>query len=534
MPPKKEMTCPMPDVKNILPGLKKPKSGINYDSESLRKSFSYDHEQTLAKNILNKIDGDVEVIQISPQLGGLTHALLASESVSQVIVFDSSPFFVNNINNWGLGPDVTIEHEHLDAKDVKPESVIVLDLHDPDSFYQAVDVLQSNLISWSEAKLIVLRTEKSFDLPAIGYQVENVSEDPNEDIYYLTVNRLSDKTWEKDLKQFLDSFLPHFIQEDVKKYTSKDAMKYWKIAFTHESVDPKNNYEDLELLGDRFLEAAFTKYLYKSIDGITKSQVNNVKSFYVQKRFLKNVAMKFGLDKFIRTTNLTIHAQEDSFESFMGGLVEVSDSIVEGLSYINCFNFVIWAFDDVEFDLEYVGAGNATMIVDQFMKSLNIRDALAEDVKPEGDKFNFTLSLKPFAVARLAQLGKTVPAVIGRGVHYTQNEARNYAYEMAKKIFWDVGIRKDWIRQQKEGIALDVPGVVEYKDQALAKARRMKPPFVALYFQKSRTTTTNLQTAVNLMGKLEDGTEKILTTGYARGADMRSASVDAIRKWTSC
>ena len=111
-----------------------------------------------------------------------------------------------------------------------------------------------------------------------------------------------EKEWYKSLHTFLKGFLPKFMPEKfVPKFLTPDAMKLWRLAFTTESIDPTQNSEDIEMLSDGLLDYCVVRHMYQRVPDIKKSQVNEMKSRWVNKPFLGTLSTQLGLVDHVAT-----------------------------------------------------------------------------------------------------------------------------------------------------------------------------------------------------------------------------------------
>ena len=131
----------------------------------------------------------------------------------------------------------------------------------------------------------------------------------------------------------------------LEELTDSEAMLIWKRAFTHESynVEPDENYETTEWLGDQFVGSAFCKYLYSVLPKnlITERNLTLFNNYYMSKNFQPQLARKLGLSDFVRlgkAAPIFQKIEEDIFESFFGALVDIADNkLGQGVGYVLTF-----------------------------------------------------------------------------------------------------------------------------------------------------------------------------------------------------
>lgn len=165
----------------------------------------------------------------------------------------------------------------------------------------------------------------------------------------------SAQRWLKSLQNYLDAVLEPIIPKSNERalYINNDAMIVWSAAYTHETFDAENHYEDLEYFGDLILKWSFPKYLKKSFPYLNKAELTETYTAYMSKMEQGYLAQDLGFDKFLRIRgvgDVIFNVKTDIFESFFGALESISDSIVEGLGPLNCFNMVTVMFDNREID----------------------------------------------------------------------------------------------------------------------------------------------------------------------------------------
>lgn len=123
---------------------------------------------------------------------------------------------------------------------------------------------------------------------------------------------------EQRISELLSNFIPH---KNVKYIVNSKNIKYWKRAFTHDSVNYKKNYEKYEFLGDSIVGYAFNKFLYYEKGIKTAALLNNLLNFYMSKDYQPKIAEKINIvDLGIYNPSIKIDASvyEDIFEAFFG------------------------------------------------------------------------------------------------------------------------------------------------------------------------------------------------------------------------
>lgn len=154
-------------------------------------------------------------------------------------------------------------------------------------------------------------------------------------------------------------------QKYIDSILQPEGMTYFNKAFTHISVDPNNNYEFLETLGDLTLNKCVLFYLCRRFpqlncpygsDMISKLKINTIKS-----ESFANIAESIGfwnfisIDKTIRTDSISKRKTlEDVCESFFGVLELLGDKYFTiGIGYELCYKIVSFILDQKEISLDY-------------------------------------------------------------------------------------------------------------------------------------------------------------------------------------
>ena len=179
--------------------------------------------------------------------------------------------------------------------------------------------------------------------------------------------------WLQKLQSFLNGILTPVIKDKAKRYRYLDrsAMKVWATAFTHETVSPSDNYEDLEYAGDAVLKWAFPKYLKRRFPYLHKGEFTELNVAYMSKIMQAQLARDMGLGEHIRVKGIDraiLNLETDVFESFFGALEEISDSILNGSGAAQCYNMILHLFQNIEID-ETKGRGSAkTQVIQMFVR----------------------------------------------------------------------------------------------------------------------------------------------------------------------
>jgi dsRNA-specific ribonuclease len=321
---------------------------------------------------------------------------------------------------------------------------------------------------------------------------------------------------ETNLLAFIQSFLPQFVKNPpVSAYLAPEFQPLWIRAFTHETVDPENNYELFEYKGDRTLDYAVNEYIMRRFPNATKGQYSNMKSALVSKSGLQAVNREFGFSSYAITFKSTRHLNEDLVESFLGALVEVSDRLVFGLGYLNVYNFVVWYFNQRNLSMEVQGKNPYRTLVQQVFSRLftqeRVSSMLQEEITHPGEDTLVALVLSPQARSRLAQkFNKRFPeGPLGTGQALDKKVATTMAYESAYSALRAQGVTEDWA--EAESLRMDFEAVGPEYERALAKARAAGYTDIVLF--KSVNMTDRAGTMAILVGVRPDGKRETIAVG---------------------
>jgi len=96
--------------------------------------------------------------------------------------------------------------------------------------------------------------------------------------------------------------------------------KLSEYALTHPSYDSKCSYERLEFLGDLVLDAVVGINLFRQYPSAEESFLTDLKSAYVNSKYLHNVGIVLKLRKFIRHKNYEVPKMDNFVESIIGAI----------------------------------------------------------------------------------------------------------------------------------------------------------------------------------------------------------------------
>jgi len=351
-----------------------------------------------------------------------------------------------------------------------------------------------------------------------------------------TIVKTNEEEWRKNLMLFLREILvPSVGKEYVDLLLSEDVMDIWANAFTHETFDLNNNYEQLETIGDRVLELPFVKLILMRYPDLTSKEITLIKSHYLSKIFQGSTSRNLGFAPWIRIAEglPTVSILEDTFESFFGALYEAAEkNLGPGFGYVTALNFLIDLFKDIEIDLTVAKGKPKSQIKEIFEKLQWGRGGPVESFETtENGQHIFKISLTDAAYQYLRNLNPDISRVIGVGYGSSKTNADNNAYANALITLQRNGITWDWAQNQKEIYELTSPDFEPYINDALAKIE--KDGYEKFEFFMSKTTTSLDNYIVQLIGVkyLETGKKFRVILSSGKYSDIQKGKIDVLRKY---
>lgn len=381
----------------------------------------------------------------------------------------------------------------------------------------------------SRGKLVLIRPKRST-------KIKNVSQG-----FYDKQNKkdISEEEWNKNFELFLKNTLSPVAKEDtIHKIINSNTLSLWKKAFTHETIDLNDNYEQLETIGDRVLELCFLKYLLRKFPDLSPQEITELKSKYMSKIYQGTTSRKLGFGDWIRVGNdiSTISILEDVFESFFGALFEISDNIIgDGVGYVLCLKFLTLIFEDVKFDLSKA-QGHPRSQIKEIFEMLKL-DPEIQDVSISEKGTNVTISISDHTHNELVELEKISrhsSKVIGIGFGPYKINAVNLAYSNALEYLEGLGITRSWAERQKELYDLMVPELDMYIEKALE--RMVSENYDRMYIRTSRTSVKAGNVVIQLVGeymceKKGKIQKKILTSG--KFPDIQTGKIEVVKQYAN-
>jgi dsRNA-specific ribonuclease len=149
----------------------------------------------------------------------------------------------------------------------------------------------------------------------------------------------------------------------INMLTDIPAMKIYGCAFTSELVDPDNNYQVLEQIGDLSGNKFIVNYMYQRFPQLDCAEgvkvVARLRINYGAKESFCEIARKLGFWEFISATNDLRHRKmkpllEDVFEAFLGATERILDKRNRvGVGYAIVHDILTTIFDEMHISLRY-------------------------------------------------------------------------------------------------------------------------------------------------------------------------------------
>ena len=335
------------------------------------------------------------------------------------------------------------------------------DLTSSDYLYEGIKIGNFTLEQWIDSmknvQLFVLKLPVGYKLKEeSGFVYETIILKDKIQITFVQHNEYyEDKQWYENLQSFIYALLEPVIPDNElrKKYVSNDAMKIWAKAFTHESYDPNNNYEEYEMFGDRLITAQFVDYLLRTEPNIKKDRLSNAVTYYMGRKKQGEYAMELKLLSMMRMyvteTYDNGHIKSDALESFYGALFNVGNSILNGLGYINTATFLDKIFEDKTIDEDIDPP--LTFILELF-KRLDWGPVI-KFIREKGNGFEMELSLPNVAMDYLQQNGIYFEShLLARERGSTKKAVKEMTYLKAFKKLREKGITRNWLDTHHEAL----------------------------------------------------------------------------------
>lgn len=371
--------------------------------------------------------------------------------------------------------------------------------------------------------------------------------------------------WLEGLREFLYEMMEPFIPDDDFRAAllDEEQMPIWAAAFTHETFDQNNNYEEIELVGDRMIEAAYPLYMFsrfRNIKRITKKELTEGKNTYMAKKEQSIRGKNHGFYKWLRAssiTNLKGDVNEDLYESFIGALYLTSDKLimfeyakkkskfdlVENDSFRLVRRFIAYDMDKVNIEF---GTPAKSMIV-QSLRRIGVifkNSEVLENFIPNNPKSATDLSGKGTIILTPAMAGiiasrlredgiyKQIPVTIGVAFGVNKDDALKNAYADAKVNLEKLGFTEEWSKNKRRILQWKTqnPALVE---RAIKKAKNEGYEELETFDVRSTGRSDHVVqiSGINLVEKrgVKDSKRTLLSSGT--GIDEQKAIENALKEF---
>ena len=166
-------------------------------------------------------------------------------------------------------------------------------------------------------------------------------------------------------KNLIRSILKHgnIKPKFVEAIFTEDNMRILDAAFTHQSANPRRNYQFLEILGDSTANDTLVWYFSRRFpqincpDGV--NTLARLKINYGSKKMFSKFAAKLGMWPFITASeevrkNAYSKTLEDVFEAFIGAIKKILDAtFMIGVGNAVIYDFIAGFMNTVDISLRY-------------------------------------------------------------------------------------------------------------------------------------------------------------------------------------
>lgn len=264
--------------------------------------------------------------------------------------------------------------------------------------------------------------------------------------YYYGVR---DESFKKMLVKALE--LSELSESERYDLLDDNALKQYSMAFTTSTIDPLNNYEFVEILGDGTVNKIVLWYMTRRFPQINCGEavdiLTKLKIKYVQSNTLSEFSEKLGFWSFISTTiDRTNHVYskqkilEDVFESFIAITETTFDrQYGQGKGYKYCYRIVSKLLDNLDISVNYDDLISSTTLVKEtvdYYPSIKVtyNKSVIETLSPNDEKIRVTAYLEKLE-------NPSLKTIIGKGVGFGK-DAEKICNDNAIKTLRSMGYNK--------------------------------------------------------------------------------------------
>lgn len=240
----------------------------------------------------------------------------------------------------------------------------------------------------------------------------------------------------------------HYIDMLLDDY----AMEQFGNAFTCDSVDPENNYQVMEQLGDLSGNKFIVGYMYARFPQLKCSSgvkiVARLRIVYGAKNSFSLLGEKLGFWPFISATNVQRERMkksllEDVFEAFLGTVESILDMrLTIGVGYAVVYSILKSLFDEMPISLEYENLFDAkTRLKELFDTNKQLGTLLYEEFTEKVNNFNQVMST--CYMIQVDMRGYKNKVRIGAGRASIKQDAQQKAAQDSLQYLSKHGYKKD-------------------------------------------------------------------------------------------
>lgn len=340
-----------------------------------------------------------------------------------------------------------------------------------------------------------------------------------------------EEKWLENLKEFLLQNIIPYTTEDKELWpilVSEEAMKIWKVAFTHESYNPNKgeNYEELEKLGDKVLGLNFLLYLMDKYPEFSRKELSEIPNYYLSKKELSKISYKLRLSTMARTNIRGINLDEDLFESLFGALFTIGDKlIIEGAGNLLCKRLLYSIYSEIYLDIDVARGKPKTQINEIFQKA----GWGKLDTEWDEETGTFIILFSDKALEDLKELGFFFSSNILAKVtnKNTKSSAEEEAFKIAVDKLADIGITKENITTILKKNKFNHEEFKTYLPRLNAKLKKLG--ITSAHFSKVSAKKGN-NYIVQLIG-IDSKTDKKIILATGTSDSIQNARKDALEKF---
>lgn len=170
-------------------------------------------------------------------------------------------------------------------------------------------------------------------------------------------------------------------------------------AFTHETYDSMNNYETLEMVGDRLQKGMIALFMFKKYPHYSPSELSELVSYYESDEIQAPLMKRIGADAHIRTGKGLGHQSDiilgDVFESLICAVYLAFERLYPNLGFSAGYGLFTAFYIDIKIDENFAKGDYITRVDQMFSKFNSIKGANLEVREfPSEESFTIQVSLK--------------------------------------------------------------------------------------------------------------------------------------------